>query len=209
MRAFPCKVTTRHAMNTNAWLLRRTRLLPTVTTCTKLCDCMRFVMWNPTPVYEDLMMWRLKKTVHLKNLGLSSNHGGRLLFGGDDSLFTIPLLIPYDNMEHTISAREMISKSPIVPIAICVINFGAHIIILSIVKDVNVKILVLMKWSYRSPLPSLLLGPILGSIFWACSPILFNTCPFWCPFLDPHLTTFHSNIRSRGALFGKLVNVVC
>lgn len=68
-------------------------------------------------------------------------------------------------MEHTISAREMISKSPIVPIAICVINFGAHIIILSIVKDVNVKILVLMKWSYRSPLPSLLLGPILGSIF--------------------------------------------
>jgi hypothetical protein len=33
------------------------------------------------------------------------------------------------------------------------------------------------------------------SIFWACSPISFkHMIYFWCQFLDPHLTTYNSNV---------------
>ena len=31
---------------------------------------------------------------------------------------------------------------------------------------------------------------------------LFNTC-FWCPFLDPHLTTYHENIGVQTIAFGR------
>ena len=31
---------------------------------------------------------------------------------------------------------------------------------------------------------------------------LLNTC-FWCPFLDPHLTTYHENIGVQTIAFGR------
>ena len=36
--------------------------------------------------------------------------------------------------------------------------------------------------------------PRMISIFWTCSPISSMHMFLWCPFLDPHLTTYRSNI---------------
>ena len=91
------------------------------------------------------MMWRGKKTVHLRNLGLSSNQGRRmlLLFGN----FSHSTHFSYDMIRDTQLVQDD-NQVYTLPVAICVISFGARINILSIIKDV--KILVLIKWSYGS-----------------------------------------------------------
>ena len=73
-----------------------------------------------------------------------------------------------------------------------VIAFGVHMIILF---NIKVNVLVLIKWSHRSKPPLVLtIEPKLLSAFWARSPIAFtHIMPFWCSFLDPRLTTYHSN----------------
>ena len=45
------------------------------------------------------------------------------------------------------------------------------------------------------PIIMLTMEPRMVNTFEACRPIsLKHMMPFWCPFLDPHLTTYHSNI---------------
>ena len=78
----------------------------------------------------------------------------------------------YD-VKNAISARWLpIPRSHFIPIV-----FAAHLITLFIF---NVKILKLIKW------------PRMVDKFWAHSPT--SVMPFWCPFLDPHQTTHHSNL---------------
>ena len=67
-------------------------------------------------------------------------------------------------------------------VAIRLLIFGARLNIFFVNKG---NILVLTKWSYNPP-KEVEYGPRMIRIFWA--PI------FWCPFLDPHLTAYHSNI---------------
>ena len=43
------------------------------------------------------------------------------------------------------------------------------------------------------------------SIFWARSSISFEHMSFWCPFLDPHLTTCHANIGVQIIAMSELV----
>ena len=75
-------------------------------------------------------------------------------------------------------------------LAIWLLIYGIHMNILVIMK---VKILKLIKWSHRSSQACWLLG-ILVSIFWGSTPIIFKHMSFWCPFFNPHLTTYHSNM---------------
>ena len=68
---------------------------------------------------------------------------------------------------------------------------------MNILFIIKVNILVPIKWSYRLP-PSTNMSTIesrMVSLFWACSLISFEVTLFffWCWFLDPHLTTYHSN----------------
>lgn len=40
--------------------------------------------------------------------------------------------------------------------------------------------------------------PRMVSEFWVHNPISFrHMMPFWCQFLDPHLTTYHSNVGQQ------------
>ena len=76
-----------------------------------------------------------------------------------------------------------------------VINFGACMNILSIVK---VKSIWVIKWLYKPP-PQLCW---LLRLEWPIKvehvvQILINMCLFGVPFLDPHLTNHHSNIGVR------------
>ena len=61
------------------------------------------------------------------------------------------------------------------PVAICLINLGAHMYIIFI----NVKILKLIKWSHRCPLIKLNNAPIMVNNFWACSPISYEHMSFF------------------------------
>ena len=80
-------------------------------------------------------------------------------------------------------------QSQIVHVAICIRINKAHMNILFIIK---VNILMLIKWSYRSPNIMLTIEPRIVSIFWACGPISFrHMMSFWCPLLNPHLTTYY------------------
>ena len=57
---------------------------------------------------------------------------------------------------------------------------------------INVKILVLIKWSYRSSQ----LCWLLNLVWLACFEHVVQSLKyisFWCSFLDPHLTTHHTN----------------
>ena len=76
-------------------------------------------------------------------------------------------------------------------VATFLIIFGAHMNILFIVK---VNILVLIKWSYRSPQLCWLTESRMVIIFWARRPISFTHMSFWYLFLGPHQITYHSNI---------------
>jgi hypothetical protein len=62
-------------------------------------------------------------------------------------------------------------------------------------ESLDVKILMLIKWS-STCLPFILITePRMVIRFWACHPIFFEHMYFWCLFLDPpHLTTYQSNI---------------
>ena len=83
-------------------------------------------------------------------------------------------------------ACSRISSKHMMPIAKYLLDFGAHMITLFIVK---VKILVFVKWSYRSP-------PIMLSLQWLTyfahtNAISFkHMMSFWYPFLDPHPTQY-------------------
>ena len=59
---------------------------------------------------------------------------------------------------------------------------------MTILFIIEVKTLVLINLSYRSPQLEWL--PYFEHVIMC----LLNTSLFWCPFLDPHLTTYHSNI---------------
>jgi hypothetical protein len=66
---------------------------------------------------------------------------------------------------------------------------------MNILFMIEVKILKLMKWSYRCLPPSIML--IIEPrrlINWACSIILLKHTSLWCPFFDPHVYPHHSNI---------------
>ena len=79
----------------------------------------------------------------------------------------------------------------IVLIAIWLIIFGAHMIILF-----NIRVMMLMfvnKWSYMLLKSCSLLNlESLAYIEDIYSPIQHMPC--WCSFLDPHLTTYYSNV---------------
>ena len=56
-------------------------------------------------------------------------------------------------------------------------------------------ILVLMKWSYKSFPIILAIELRIISLVWACSTIYFkHMIYFWGQFLDPHLTSYNSNV---------------
>ena len=57
---------------------------------------------------------------------------------------------------------------------------------------IKVKILVLIKWSYMSP-NQLTIESRMIIICRTSTPISFEHISFWCRFLNPHLTTYHSN----------------
>jgi hypothetical protein len=71
--------------------------------------------------------------------------------------------------------------------------FGAHVQILFIIEE---KIPVLIKWSYWShPIESSRCASKIVIIFGACRPISFEHVSFRYFFLEPHRTTYHSNIE--------------
>ena len=81
----------------------------------------------------------------------------------------------------------------ITSVVICFISSRAHMSMLFIIK---VKLCVLVKLLY-SPPPLFFMLTVefrTVSVFWACSSISYEHVHFWCPFIDPHLTTYHSNI---------------
>ena len=60
---------------------------------------------------------------------------------------------------------------------------------------IKVNILELIKLPCRSCQLLLTIEPGMVNRFLARSPISFkHMMPFWCPFIDPHLTAHHSNI---------------
>ena len=72
----------------------------------------------------------------------------------------------------------------------------------------KVKILMLIKWSYSTlPLPHIILTiePQMVIIFWAHTLFSFRHVYSWYMFLEPHLTTCHSNIGGRLREGSKLV----
>ena len=107
-----------------------------------------------------------------------------------DAFSLHPFFVRYE----THNLCEMNSKILFVSVAICLIIYGAHMNILCIIIIVTIP--VLMKWSYRSPPPPIMLTikSRMISVYWACNPITFRCISFWCMFLDTHLTTYHSNI---------------
>lgn len=83
---------------------------------------------------------------------------------------------------HTISARWLV---------ICLERWPEYLICayLNILFIIKMKIIVLMKWSYRLFAIMLTTEPRMVSIHWACSPIIFEPIcfsytSFWCHFLD-------------------------
>ena len=54
----------------------------------------------------------------------------------------------------------------------------------------------LIKWSNRSPLPKIMttIEPRMIIVFLAHSPTSFKHMSVWCPSLEPHQTTHHSNV---------------
>ena len=75
-----------------------------------------------------------------------------------------------------------------------------HVKILFIIK---VKILMLVKWSYRSPQIMPTIEPRMIIIIWARNPIIFKHKSFWYPFMEANQTTHHLNI---GVLVRKVTN---
>ena len=73
------------------------------------------------------------------------------------------------------------------PVTICLIIFGAHIDILFIIE---VKIVMLIKWSYRSPQSCSLLNLEWSVYFEHAVHSHLKTC-FLCQFLGPYLTAYH------------------
>ena len=79
----------------------------------------------------------------------------------------------------------------IVGVAVLLILFGAQFEYLSQHRNEDslshkmiIEVLLIM----------LIMEPRMANKFWARSPISFkHIMPFWCPFLDPHITTHHSN----------------
>ena len=75
---------------------------------------------------------------------------------------------------------------------------------MNILFILKVKILVLMKWSYRFPPVMLTMEPRLIIIFWAHNPTSSKyISPFWYLFLESHQITYHSNV---GVLIRKVTN---
>ena len=68
---------------------------------------------------------------------------------------------------------------------------------MNILFMIKVKILMFVKWSYRSPLITQTMEPRMNKIFWAHNPISFKHISVWCPFWDLHLTTHHSNVGAH------------
>lgn len=92
-------------------------------------------------------------------------------------------------MKDTINARWLASSNR--DIASCLVIFGACMNVTFIIK---VKILMFVKWSYRSPQSSGLLSLEWLAYFQHIFQSVLDTS-FWLPFLDPHLTTYHSKYR--------------
>ena len=92
------------------------------------------------------------------------------------------------------------SRVQIEAIVALLIIVRAHV---NIYFKIKVKIPILVKWSYGSPQLWWLSSLGLIIIFWAHCPISFAHMSFWCHFLKPHLTTYHSNI---GVKFKKVKN---
>ena len=70
---------------------------------------------------------------------------------------------------------------------------------MNILSIIQVKILVLIQYSNsRSPPPPSKLYSLSSlewfNIFEHVVQSLLKHMSFWCPFVDPHLTTYHSNI---------------
>ena len=65
---------------------------------------------------------------------------------------------------------------------------------MNILYIINVMILVLINCSYRSSQLYRFLSLELLSYFEQIALISFKVMSFWYPFLEPHLTTYHSNI---------------
>ena len=63
---------------------------------------------------------------------------------------------------------------------------------MNILITIKVKILIFNKWSYRPPI-MLTTEPGMMSVFWTHSPISLEHMSLSHLFLDPHLTTYHSN----------------
>jgi len=77
----------------------------------------------------------------------------------------------------------------IMSIVICLMLFETRMINSIIIKG---RILVLVLWSYRSP-EHVDYWIYNGHPIWTRCPISFKHVSFQCTFLDPHLTTYHSN----------------
>ena len=75
--------------------------------------------------------------------------------------------------------------------------FGARMNTIFIVK---LKIHVLIKWSHRSPRSRRLLNQERFIVFRARSPISFKHVSSSYMFLEPHLTTYHSNTHVQSIL---------
>ena len=65
---------------------------------------------------------------------------------------------------------------------------------MNILFIIKFNIFVLIKWSYSFHPTMLTIEPRMVVIFQACSPISFKRMSLWYPFLEAHLTTYHSTI---------------
>ena len=79
----------------------------------------------------------------------------------------------------------------IVPVAVCLVIFGALKEISFIIK---VKPVMHIKWAHSSPDYVEYCVPRMVIIFWICSPIPLQHMSSWCPFLDPHLINKNSYV---------------
>jgi hypothetical protein len=87
----------------------------------------------------------------------------------------------------TQSVRDNL-QNQIMFVVICLIVFGAHMNILYIGPPI------IYRSSYTGPPIMLIIEPRMVSIFWACIPISCKHISLRCPFLEPHLTSYHSHM---------------
>jgi len=104
-------------------------------------------------------------------------------------------------MKHVASMRFLV-----IQIEVEITFFIIFIACMSILFIIHMKNFMLIKWSYRSLPPPIMLTimPKKIFIFLACIPISFKHMSFWYSFLKGHLITYHSNI---GDLKRKVIGI--